>query len=80
MKEKLLKVLLASIDLKALANGIVDEVIQEALEKVVKDSANTIDDTLMPLIWPLLEKEVKKLIDENLDLSKLLGMDDKVEA
>lgn len=80
MKEKLLAVLLASIDLKKLANGIVDEVIQTKLEKVIKDSSNTIDDSLMPLIWPLLEKEVKEEIEEHLDLAKLLGLDKKEEA
>lgn len=78
MKDELLKLLVKSIDLKSLANGIVDEVIQEALEKVVKDSSNTVDDTIMPLLWPLLEKEVKEMINDKLDLSKLLGMD-KVE-
>lgn len=76
MKEKMVELLVKSIDLKALANGIVDEVIQEALEKVVKDSSNTIDDAVMPLLWPLLEKEVKELIEKNLDLSKILKIAD----
>ena len=80
MKEALLKALVESIDLKKLANAIVDEVIQASLEKVVKDSSNTIDDTLMPLIWPLLEKEVKEEIEDKLDLTKLLGLDKAADA
>ena len=47
------------------------------MDKVVKDSANTIDDTLMPIIWPLLAAEVKTMIEENLDLEMLLGMKDE---
>lgn len=80
MKEELMKLLIESIDLKGLANGIVDQVIQKSLEKVVKDSSNTIDDAIMPLLWPLLEKEVKELIEKELDLSKLIGMEEKVSA
>lgn len=78
MKQELLKLIVESIDLKKLANGIMDEVIEKALEKVVKDSANTIDDSIMPLLWPLLEKEVKKVIEDKLDLSKILGVDEEV--
>jgi hypothetical protein len=74
MKEKLLKVAVESIDLKKLANGIIDEVIEEALKKVVADSENTFDDMAMGALWPVLEKEVKELIEEKLDMGKLLGL------
>jgi acetyl-CoA carboxylase alpha subunit len=80
MKEKLLPILVESIDLKKLANGIIDEVIEEALKKVVADSSNTIDDMVMASLWPLLEKEVKKLVEEKLDLGKILGMDDEANV
>ena len=74
MKEKLLKVLVKSIDLKELANGIIDEVIEEALKKAVADSSNAYDDMAYAALWPVMEKEAKKLIEEKLDLEELLGL------
>lgn len=76
-KEKLLKLVAESVDLKKLATGIIDEVIEEALKKVVADSSNTIDDMVMAALWPLLEKEVKELVEEKLDLTKLLKLDEE---
>jgi len=75
MKDELLKTLIECIDLKKLANGIVDNVIEEAIKKVVADSANTIDDMAVAALWPLIEVEVKKLIEDKLDLAKLLKLD-----
>lgn len=75
MKKELIKALVESIDLKSLANAIVDNVIEEALKKVVADSANTIDDIVMASLWPLLEKEVKQMIEEKLDIAKILKLD-----
>ncbi len=72
MKDKLLKILVQSIDLKGLANALVDEVIEESLKKVVADSANTFDDMALAALWPMLESEVKKLIEDKLDLEKIL--------
>lgn len=71
-----MNVLIKSIDLKALANGIVDEVVEESLKKVVADSSNPIDDMVMASLWPVLEVELKKVIDEKLDLSKILGLNE----
>jgi hypothetical protein len=76
MKKELMKTLVECIDLKKLANGIVDDVIEEALKKVVADSANTVDDMAVAALWPLVEIEVKKLIEEKLDLSKLLKLEE----
>lgn len=75
MKNELIKLLLESIDLKKLANGVVDNVVEEALKKVVADSSNPIDDMVMASLWPVLEIELKKLIEEHLDLSKILKLD-----
>ena len=72
MNEKLKKILIASIDLKGLANGLVDEVLEEALKKIVADSSNTVDDMLMAAIYPVLEAELKKVIEAKLDLEKML--------
>jgi len=71
--------LIASIDLKGLANGLVDEVLEEALKKIVADSSNTVDDMLMAAIYPVLEAELKKVIEAKLDLEKIL-MPEVVDA
>jgi hypothetical protein len=75
MKKELLEILVQSVDLKKLANGVVDNVIEEALKKVVASTANPFDDMAMASLWPVLEIEVKKLIEEKLDLTKILGLD-----
>lgn len=67
MKEKLVKLLLESIDLNGLAAGLIDEILEEALKKVVADSSNTMDDMLMAAIYPVLEKELKEKIKELVD-------------
>lgn len=77
MKEELLKVLVKSIDLKVMANGIVDEVLEEALKEVVADTTNQIDDMVMATLWPVFEREVKKLIEKKLDLEKLLKLNEE---
>lgn len=76
MKKELLNVLVKSIDLKVMANGLLDEVLEEALKKVVADTSNPIDDMVMATLWPVLEKEVKALIEEKLDLEKLLKLNE----
>tara|TARA_R110000782_G_scaffold189300_1_gene279245 strand:+ start:296 stop:529 length:234 start_codon:yes stop_codon:yes gene_type:complete len=75
MKKELLEILVQSVDLKKLANGVVDNVIEEALKKVVASTTNPFDDMAMASLWPVLEVEVKKLIEEKLDLTKILGLD-----
>lgn len=79
MSDELKKLVVASFNLKGFANGLVDGVVKNALEKVVADSSNTIDDALMPLLYPLLQAEAKKLIEEHLDLGDILGLPSEVE-
>lgn len=50
------------IDLNKLAAVLIDEVLEPALDKVVKDSANPVDDAVKAMIYPVLEKEIKELI------------------
>jgi hypothetical protein len=74
MKDKVLKLIVKYFNLKGLMTDLVVIVLKDVLEKVVKDTENTIDDTIFPVIWPSAEKEAVKFIDENLDLEKLLGL------
>lgn len=62
MKDKIIKVLLESIDLNKLADGLLDDIVKEALDKIVADSANTFDDAAMAMLYPLLSSELKKLV------------------
>lgn len=80
MKEELLKILINNINLKGIATDLIDNVIEEALKKVVADTATTFDDMAMAALYPVLEVEIKKLIEEHLDLATLLKVEEKVEA
>ena len=60
MKKELLKILADNVNLKGIAYDMIDEVLEEALKKVVADSSNPFDDMLMASVYPILEKEVKK--------------------
>ena len=62
--KKLANIALESIDLEKLAFGIIDEVIEEAIDKVVADSSNQYDDMIKSVLWPLIEKEVKQIISK----------------
>lgn len=64
--EKVKSILLENINLSGIAAGIIDEVLEEALNKVVADSSNPFDDMLMESVYPILEKELKALINEKL--------------
>lgn len=55
------------INLKGLANGLVDEVLEPALKEVVADTTNTFDDMAMAMVYPPLEIKLKELMDKKLD-------------
>jgi len=75
IKKEALKLVVDSIDLKKLATGIVDQLVEEAIKKAVAKSATPLDDMAVAALWPVVEKELKELIDEKLDLKKLLGVE-----
>lgn len=52
------------VDLKKLSFGLIDEVLEPALDKVVEDSTNPIDNAMKAMIYPTLEAELKKLIEK----------------
>ena len=57
----------ASFNLKGFSHGVIDEILEEALKKVVADSSNPFDDILMASVYPVLEAELKKKLDELID-------------
>jgi hypothetical protein len=73
--DQVLELVVKYLDLKGLVKEVIAEVADEALKKAVADSENTYDDMAYAALWPVMEKEALKLIDEKLDMSKLLGVD-----
>lgn len=63
MNEKLKKVI-ECVDLNKLAVVVVEEIVEDALKKVVEDTENKFDDAAFAYIFPLLKKELLKLVEE----------------
>lgn len=64
VQKDLLKIAIDSIkiDLNAISNGLIDAVLEPALQKVVDDSSNPFDNAAMAMLYPILEVEAKKLL------------------
>lgn len=62
MKNQILKLVLESIDFDKLAVGLIDNVLDEALQKVVDDSANPFDNAAKAYLYPLISEQLKTLI------------------
>ena len=65
MTTDLLKILFKNINIEGLIFDTLDEVLEPALQKVVDDTANPIDNMLM-MAYPFIETEVKKLVTKKL--------------
>jgi hypothetical protein len=63
-KEKLTELIETNFNLQGFADGIIDEVLEPALRKVVEDSKNPFDDMAFAAVYPVLEVELKKQIAE----------------
>jgi len=79
MKNKLLKLVVKYFNLKGFISDIITEVVDEALDKVVQGTKNPMDDMAKAALWPILEDEAKKIIEEKLDLEKLFGLDEEAK-
>ncbi len=68
MKDKALEVLkksvTVSVDIDGAAMGMYDEVLIPALEKIVADTSNPIDDMVVATLKPLLRKEFALLAEK----------------
>lgn len=54
------------VNLVKLSEIIIDDVIEKALDKVVEDTSTPFDNAAKAMIWPILEKEGKKLLAEKI--------------
>ena len=66
MKVDVKKIILESIDLEKLSFAIIDEALEPALKEAVLKSENKIDDSVMALLYPVIEVELKKIISEKI--------------
>lgn len=80
MKEKIFKALIKHLDLKGLAVELVCEVADDLLEKAVNSSSTPFDNIAKASLWPVIEEEAKKLIEEHVDAEKWLGLKDEPKA
>lgn len=69
-KKTLLAILIASVDLKTLTDGLLDQALVPALQKVVDDSTNKFDDAAMALLLPILEPKLKEVIAAEIEKLK----------
>jgi len=67
IKYKLLDIVNKRVDVAGIAEDVVEQILEEALKKVVADSSNKLDDMLMASIYPLLKVEMIKLIRSMVD-------------
>lgn len=56
------KVLLNSIDLEKLIDGLIVEGLEPAFKKIVADSDNLIDDAVFAMVYPPLKVAIQKLV------------------
>jgi hypothetical protein len=77
MKDKILKMVFKYINIKGLLVETIDVVLEEAVMNAVTKSTTKIDDAYAPIFYPILEKELLKLVEDKLDLEKLLGLKDE---
>lgn len=76
MKNKLLKLVIKYFNIKGFITEVVCDVVDEALDNAVKRTDTQLDDMAKAALWPVVEEEAKKIIEEKLDMSKLLGVEE----
>jgi len=74
-KDKAVEILLKRLDLPGALGDIIDEVLEPALDKMVKDSSNPYDDMAKAALYPVLEQALKDEIRKLWD--KLNGSDEE---
>ena len=79
MKNKVLKLVVKHFNIKGFMLEMVADVLDEALDKVVADTKNPYDDMAKASLYPLIEAELLKVIEDKLDLEKIFKLDEAVE-
>lgn len=79
MKNKILKMVVKYFNLKGFIMELFDDVVEEAVMKAVAKSKTKVDDTFVPMIYPMIEEEILAQIDEKLDLSKIFGLNEEAK-
>ena len=59
---------------------MVADVLDEALEKMVQDSKNPYDNVAKASLYPVVEEKLLEVIEDKLDLEKILGLKDEAKA
>jgi hypothetical protein len=64
--KEVVKLVLKSIDEKALVAGVLEQILEPALKKLVADTTNPFDDALYAMAYPQLKtflmEEIEKLV------------------
>lgn len=69
-KKQIISVLVDAIDLEKLSTGMLDSVLVPALNEIVADSSNKIDDAAVAMLLPLLEPKLKEYIAKEIAVLK----------
>lgn len=56
-----------NFNFKGFADGVIDGILEPALDNLVASTENTFDDMAKAALYPLLEAELKKLIHKGID-------------
>jgi hypothetical protein len=64
IKEKMKNILLANVNVSGVALGVLDDIIEEALQRVVDNTSNPYDNMIKDMLWPLVRAEIARLLDE----------------
>lgn len=63
--------LLANVNVKGLAVGILDQIVEQKLNELVQESSTPLDNIIKDAMWPVLRQKVLEKIDELVaDLNK----------
>lgn len=80
MKKRLFKLIVKYVNVKGLLKDLVKEELDEILEKAVQSSKTPFDNMAKASLWPVIEEELAKAIDEKIDLEKWLGIKEEKQA
>ena len=69
------KFLLKYINVKPMLIALIDEKLEAELDKIVKSTENTLDDSFKTMFYPIIEQYALAAI-ESMDVEELLGLNE----